>query len=296
MGYAQGVWAVIFLMAGLIAATGDATRLLDEGIRAYDAMELDAAQGKLREARAATESNAERARIDMWLAVVELERGNDGGARRHMRNAFANNPRLDVPSALSPRVHALANAVRPENVSEAKEPARPTKPRRARLARVERSPPPPSAVPPELVESAEPPPAEPSVAAAVPPSAPVTEPEPASKPPKPPTTDPPDATGTRPPPPETVDDGQPLPLLMLASAGVGAAATLALLGGVGLGVMAKSVEADAESEKKAEAATEKFQTASTASMAANGLYATSGLLAVTGGVCAAIWWFQAESE
>ena len=69
-------------------------------------MELELAADKLAAARAEASAD-ERPRIDLWLGVVELERGRDAAARRHFKTALQANPRLSVPKSLSPKVHEL---------------------------------------------------------------------------------------------------------------------------------------------------------------------------------------------
>ena len=95
----------------LAAAGADASRLTQDGLRAFDDMDLDVAQ-KAFDAARKTASPKERPRIELWLGIVELERGNERAAQHWLRSALSTSPRLVVADQVSPKIREHVEAVR----------------------------------------------------------------------------------------------------------------------------------------------------------------------------------------
>lgn len=251
------------LFAILLAATSaDAADLTANGLRAYEDMDLDQARELLTRAQRAAPSR-ERPRVELWLGIVELERGNEAMARRWLRTALQGNPSLPVPASVSPKVRALVDELRPA----------PRATPATRLARRAR----PAAEPPRLAAAP---------ALGVPQGSPVlplasVSPHGGLA-----------AEGTSPVP--AVDAPAPgaelaLPMpspLVLAGAGAGAVAVGALGGGVLLGAMAQGAADAAVREARAVDATARYDEANATAWMANGLYAVGAVAAAVGVGCA----------
>lgn len=253
-----------FLALLLALGAADPASLADEGVRAYEDMDLDAAREHLSQAQRAAPSK-DRPRIELWLGIVELERGNEAAARRWMRSALQASPALVPPPNVSPKVRALVEELRPA--------ARPTAP--ARVVRRTRA----AVLPPRLASAT---PASPSSLAVAPhggldagaPGLPGEEQSPAT---------PAAALSAAAAEPAFM----PSPLV-LAGAGAGAVAVGALGGGVLLGVLAQGAADAAQSEASATDATARFDEANATAWAANGLYAFGAVAAAVGVGCAAM--------
>lgn len=243
----------------LALGAADSASLTEEGVRAYEDMDLDAAREHLSQAQRAAPSR-DKPRIELWLGIVELERGNEAAARRWMRSALQANPALVPPPSVSPKVRALVEELRP--ATRATTPAKV-----ARRARPAVLPPRPAAV--------SPPASPPGALEVAPHGGPAAEgASPADALP---------AVALRPPEPAAMPSA-----LVLAGAGAGAVAVGALGGGVLLGVLAQGAAEAAESEARAADATARFDEANATAWAANGLYAFGAVAAAVGVGCAAV--------
>jgi hypothetical protein len=286
----------------------DAPQLLSEGINAYDAMELDLAREKLTAARK-NGAPSERARADLWLGVVELERGRDAAARRSLRAALQADPNLEVPQRLSPKVRALVEELRPVPKEPTQETQKDTpKPREARerprarastrgagrepAARIPVMLPAPVAVlaaapaPPVATEAPAPPPSATMVEAAAP-----------APPEGSPLASESAAAGAPVDGAVTADAGTGTlsPFVVLAAGG-GALAATGLVAAVALGVSAKMLEAEAAAAPRAANATAAYEQAAGSALVANALFVGSGLAAVGGAACAGLWIFGGGAE
>jgi hypothetical protein len=289
----------------------EAPQLLSEGINAYDAMELDLAREKLTAARKVG-SPSERARADLWLGVVELERGRDAAARRSLRAALQADPNLEVPARLSPKVRALVEELRPapeEPVQETlkdtpKQPAREARERpRPRLGTRAAVRAPAARVPVMLPVPAAALAGAPAPAVSPEASAPVgavpvdTAGASASPEPAPATMASGSPGGTPPEQGATADAGAGTlsPFVVLAAGG-GALAATGLVAALALGVSAKMLEAEATEAPHAANATAAYEQAAGSALVANALFVGSGLAAVGGAACAALWIYGGGAE
>lgn len=265
--YTSPVLALFALLA--LQAASEAQQLLDQGINAYEAMELDLAQSRLSEA-AEVATDDERARIELWRGVVELERGADDAARRHLRAALQHNPRLLVPRSLSPKVHALIEELRPSRA-----PPRAARPP-ARAPEPPAPPPPAPAAPSSRADEGAAP-----VATAVPQPAPGPAQPQASPGVK-------DA--------EPTGGEAPVSPFLVVGAGSAALAGAALAGALGLGVSAKLLEGEAQAAPRAETATAQYEQAAGNALVANALFIGSGVAAAGGAIGLGLWFAEGAAE
>lgn len=287
IGYVHGMgegrktlalWAIAACAAAcaLWCADARATSLAD-GVRAYEDMELDTAADKLAQALRSS-SSRDKPRIELWLGIVELERGNEATARRWLKSALRANSKLTVEQELSPKIVATIEAVRAQVASSSPAPlpvvAAPA-PVAAPVVVEERAaavvaPAAPVVAPPvapaPFVAPLAPAPAAPiapiaSIASIAPMIAPI-------------------ATTTA----DVGADGGPSPLIFVTAA-TGAVSAGALVGGAVLGTIARVGGEAASREPVASVATERYQEASTAAVAANGLFIAGGVAAIASAVC-----------
>lgn len=273
----------------LLAASAPSTAGLPEaGVRAYEEMDLDAARDAFAKAQRAAPAR-ERPRLELWLGIIELERGNEGAARRWLRSALQASPGLAVPGSVSPKVRGLVDELRPAQKA-------PRQTRVASRARVAPAPAPPAPAPAQPVVAAPAPPAplpeapaETVASLTAPAPAPlqsasvVAAPAPAAAPvPAPAPTPVPEPT------PALQHQAPPPSPMLLASAGAGALALGALGGGVVLGAFAAQASADAEHETRAVDATARYEWATATAWLANGMYALGVVSAAVGAGCATV--------
>lgn len=277
---------VLLLAFSAPAASG----LPEEGMRAYEDMDLDAARDAFTKAQRAAPAR-ERPRLELWLGIIELERGNEAAARRWLRSALQASPGLAVPASVSPKVRTLVEELRP-----AVKATRQT--RAAGRARASSAPPPTiAATAPALPPPVPPPPAPPPPAPPPPQQSaePVAETVASLTTPAPPPMQVanPAAPAAPAPAPEaplaTTSTVAPLPSpMLLAGAGAGVLAVGAVGGGVVLGAFAAQAAADAEGEARAVDATARYQWANATAWLANGMYALGAVSAAVGVGCATV--------
>jgi hypothetical protein len=284
------------VLCGLWSSPAHASSLA-AGVQAYENMELDDAADKLAHALKKS-STKDKPRIELWLGIVELERGNEATARRWLRAALRANPTLTVEQELSPKILATIEAVRTQ-VTSSSPPSPPSTPAAA-------PPSSPPAVAPvvdepaaSVVSPAPVPPVAPAQPAVAPPSSapPVAAGAPAVS--VAPAADAPSAVASA-PVAQTVaqdaslDDAPSTLLFVTAATGAGSAG--ALVGGAVLGTIARLGGEAAEREPVAAAATERYQDASTAAVAANGLFIAGGVAAVASAVCGVLMFVDGETQ
>lgn len=269
------------LLALLLAATSvESAALADDGLRAYEEMDLDGARELLGKAQRVA-SSRERPRVELWLGIVELERGNEAVARRWVRSALHGNPSLAAPPSVSPKVRAIIDELRPAARSSPS----------TRLARRAR----PASEAPRLAASSPAPAADTSTTiAAASPSSSSPSPSPSISTPISPHGGPADQAAPSPIPAASPiaaaspELGQLPSALVLAGAGAGAVAVSALGGGVILGALAQGAADAAQKEARAVDASARYDEASATAWMANGLYAVGAVAAAVGVGCATI--------
>ncbi len=290
------LWAIAACAAACALWCADARAAsLADGVRAYEDMELDTAADKLAQALRAS-SSKDKPRIELWLGIVELERGNEATARRWLKQALRANPALTVEQELSPKIVAAIEAVRAQVTSSS--------PSSSPSPSPSSSPAPASVVaPPVVVEEAAPVTTGVTGATGAPAvAAPFVAPAPLA--PAPPRGAPiapiasiasiapiaPTATAT----PDAVEDEGPSPLIFVTAA-TGAVSAGALVGGAVLGTIARVGGEAANREPVASVATERYQEASTAAVAANGLFIAGGVAAIASAVCGVLVFVDGEA-
>lgn len=280
----------------ILALSASAARAvsLAEGVQAYEDMELDTAAETLTKALR-TAAPKDKPRVELWLAIVELERGNDATAHRWLESALRADPTITVEHELSPKVLAAIESVRATVTTSA-----------ARSL--------PSAPPASAMSGA------PQATVTVPPAALVPPPPPGHPTPAP------SAAGTSPAstapssaersddvdvavaPIASVSASEPSPsamgmtestgpsTLVYVTAVTGAVAAGALAGGAVLGAIARVGSDAAEREAVAAIATERYQEASTAAFTANSLFIAGGVAAVASLVCGVLVFVDGEGD
>lgn len=295
---------MLLVLTVALAAPTPGEALLEEGLRAYDDMDLDRARASLAQARDVATSE-ERPRIDLWLGIVEIERGRDDDARRWLRSALRVSPRLAVSREVSPKILATIDAVRAEVLT----------------------PDAPAARPPEHDATVRPAlrtaagtttmgtttmgttatatdttsttstdtnlPADPDVGRALT-TAPAAAARtgPSTAPPPPTVRGPTVAAGVAAvaaPASPAGTGGESMPPLLVAGATSGALALAAVGTASVFGVMAHLGGEAARHEERAALATERYAEANAAALTANSLFVAGGVAAAVGATCGAVW-------
>jgi len=254
----------ILLCAALVGAPSGRT-LLEEGIAQYEARDFSSALASLTSALDAKNGRRTRARIHVYIGLIQVEYELTKDARSSFAEALEHDPRVRVPRSAPKKARALFAKVRKQELGDKARPRR----QRARRKVEPASPPPTTVAPPPPPTRAPPPPA--------PPPPRVSPPPPAAPPPPALTPDPEAAV-------EVEAPGPNVPGWVLASLGGAALVTGAVLGGV-----SASTARRADEEVVAARAQDLYQDAVTQRTVA---FVSLGVGAVAGGLAA--YFFAAE--